>query len=85
MRRALVVGCAVVLIGSMTAVAPAASAEADEATLRHPSPWEAADTEAQILADRILRRGGGGLFPGDERRYALGHEVKPNLNSNSPI
>ena len=80
MRRALVVGCAMVLIGSVTAVAPADPVESNEATLLHPSPWEAADAEAQFLADRILRREGGGLFLGDERRYALGHEVKQTLS-----
>ena len=69
-----------VLIGSVTAVAPAASAESSEATLLHPSPWEAADAEAQFLADRILRREGGGLFLDDERQRALGREVKQALS-----
>ena len=80
MRRALVVGCAMVLIGSVTAVAPADTVESDETTLLHPSPWEAADAEAQFLADRILRREGGGLFLDDERQYALGREVKQALS-----
>jgi len=74
------VGCATVLIGSVTAVAPADPAEASEATLLHPSPWEAADAEAQFLADRILRREGGGLFLDDESQRALGHEVKQALS-----
>ena len=69
-----------VLIGSVTAVAPADSVGSDESTLLHPSPWEAADAEAQFLADRILRREGGGLFQDDERQYALGHEVKQALS-----
>ena len=77
MRRALVVGCAMALIGSVTAVAPADSAESD---YLHPSPWEAADTEAQFLADRILRREGGGLLLGGERQSALRHEVKQALS-----
>ena len=69
-----------VLIGSVTAVVPADSAEPDETTYLHPTPWEAADTEAQFLADRILRREGGGLMLDDERQYALRHEVKQALS-----
>ena len=69
-----------VLIGSVTAVAPADPAEPDESTLLHPSPWEAADAEAQFLADRLLRREGGGLLLDDERRRALRHEVKQALS-----
>lgn len=80
LRRALVVGCAMVLIGSVTAVAPTDPAESDETTYLHPTPWEAADTEAQFLADRILRREGGGLMLDDERQYALRHEVKQALS-----
>ncbi len=80
MRRALVVGCAMVLIGSVTAVAPADPVESSETNLLHPSPWEAADADAQFLADRVLRRESGFLLPGDERRYALGHEVKQALS-----
>ena len=68
------------LIGSVTAAAPADSAEADETTFLHPSPWEAADTEAQFLADRILRREGGGLMLDDERQSALRHEIKQALS-----
>ena len=69
-----------VLIGSVTAAIPADSVESDESTFIHPSPWEAADVEAQFLADRILRREGGGLLLGDERQRALGHEVKQALS-----
>ena len=69
-----------VLIGSVTVVVPADSAEADETTYLHPSPWEAADAEAQFLADRILRREGAGLFLDDERQYALRHQVKQVLS-----
>lgn len=69
-----------VLIGSVTAVAPADSVEAGETTLLHPSPWAAADVEAQFLADRILRREGGELMLDDERQYALRHEVKQALS-----
>ena len=69
-----------VLIGSVTAVAPADPVESGEATLLHPSPWEAADAEAQFLADRILRREGGGLFLDDERQHALGREVRQAMS-----
>ena len=69
-----------VLIGSVTAVAPADSVESDETTYLHPFPWEATDAEAQFLADRLLRREGGGLLLGDERQRALGHEVKQALS-----
>ena len=69
-----------VLIGSVTAAIPADSVESDETTYLHPSPWEAADAEAQFLADRILRREGGGLLLGDERQRALGHDVKQALS-----
>ncbi len=69
-----------VLIGSVTAVAPVDPVESGEATLLHPSPWEAADAEAQFLADRILRREGGGLFLDDESQRALGREVKQALS-----
>ena len=69
-----------VLIGSVTAVAPADPVESGETTLLHPSPWAAADAEAQFLADRILRREGGGLFLDDERQYALSREVKQALS-----
>ena len=69
-----------VLIGSVTAVAPADSVESNEATFLHPPPWEVADAEAQFLADRILRREGGGLLLGDERQHVLGHEVKQALS-----
>ncbi len=68
-----------VLIGSVTAAIPADSVESDETTFLHPSPWEAVDTEAQFLADRILRREGG-LMLDDERQYALRHEVKQALS-----
>ena len=47
MRRALVVGCAMVLIGSVTAVAPADSVEADKA--------RAMDPFATLIADRGWR------------------------------
>ena len=67
-----------VLIGSVTAVAPADPVESGETTLLHPPPWAAA--EAQFLADRILRREGGGLLLDDERQYTLGHEVKQALS-----
>ena len=69
-----------VLIGSVTAAIPADSVESDETTFIHPSPWEAADIEAQFLADRILRREGGSLMLDDERQYALRHEVKQALS-----
>ena len=69
-----------VLIGSVTAVIPADPAESDDTTCLHPTPWGAADAEAQFLADRILRRGGGGLLLDDERQYALRHEVKQALS-----
>ena len=69
-----------VLIGSVTAATPADSVEPDGAGFLHPSPWEAADAEAQSLADRILRREGGGLLLDAERQRALGHEVKQALS-----
>ena len=52
-RKALVVGCALVLIGLAIAATPAAPARAADAGA---SPWAAAAAEARILADRILQR-----------------------------
>ena len=69
-----------VLIGSVTAVTSADSVEFNESNFLHPSPWEAADAEAQFLADRILLREGGGLLSDDDRQRALGLEVKQALS-----
>ena len=79
-RRALVVGCALVLIGLAMAVTPAAPARAGEAIATHASPWAAAAAEARILADRILQRESDDLLLDGKRRRALGHEIKQALS-----
>ena len=56
-RRALVVGCALVL-GSVTAAPPAVPAENAEASAAYASPWASAAAEARVLAQRILEREG---------------------------
>ena len=78
--RALVVGCALFLIGSAMAVTPAAPARAGEAGAAHASPWAAAAAEARILADRILQRESDDLLLDAKRRRALGHEIKQALS-----
>ena len=78
-RGALVVGCALVLLGSVSAATPAVSAQADDAVALRATPWEAAAAEARILADRILRRESGDLLLDGERQRALGHEITRTL------
>ena len=79
-RRALVVGCALVLIGSATAATPAVPAEAGEAIAAHASPWASAAAEARVLADRILQRESNDLLLAGKRQRALGHEIKQALS-----
>ena len=78
-RGALVVGCALVLLGSVSAATPAVSAQADDAVALRATPWEAAAAEARILADRILRRESGDLLLDERRQRALGHEIQRTL------
>lgn len=80
MRWALVVGCALILIGSVTTVTPAATAEADEASAVRASPWAAAAAEARVLADRILTRESDDLLLNGKRQRALGYEIKRTLS-----
>ena len=80
MRRALVVGCAMVLIGSVTAVAPADPVEVDKASALHATPWAAAEAEARVLADRILARESDALLLDGKRQRALGYEIKRTLS-----
>ena len=79
-RRALVVGCALVLIGSATAATPAVPAKAGEAIAVHASPWASAAAEARVLADRILQRESDDLLLDGKSQRALGHEIKQALS-----
>ena len=80
LRRALVVGCALVLIGSATAATPAVPAKAGEAIAAHASPWASAAAEARVLADRILQRERDDLLLDGKRQRTLGHEIKQALS-----
>ncbi|MCY4480481.1 MAG: hypothetical protein OXB97_11355 [Rhodospirillales bacterium] len=42
-------GCAMVLIGSVTAATPADTAERDEAVALHATPWASAAAEARTM------------------------------------
>ena len=78
-RRALVVGCALVLIGLAMAVTPAAPLSAGEAVATHASPWAAAAAEARILADRVLQRESDDLLPAriSHQGHGLRGAVRP--------
>ena len=69
-RRALVVGCALVLIGCATAATPAAPALAGDA----------AAVEARVLADRILQEESDDLLLDGKRQRALSDEIKRALS-----
>ena len=79
-RKALVVGCALLLVGLAMAAPPAAPSRADEAGAAHASPWASAAAEARILADRILQRESDDLLLDGKRQRALGHEIKQALS-----
>ena len=79
-RKALVVGCALLLVGLAMAATPAAPARAGEAGAAHAAPWAAAAAEARILADRILQRESDALLLEGPRQRSLGHEIKQALS-----
>ncbi|MDE0390646.1 MAG: hypothetical protein OXI57_01085 [Rhodospirillales bacterium] len=79
-RKALVVGCAFVLIGSAVAATPAAPAHAGDAVAAYASPWASAAAEARALADRILQRESDDLLLDGKRQRALGHEIQQALS-----
>ena len=70
-----------VLIGSVTEVAPADLEEAGDAHALHATPWEAAALEARVLADRILTRESDALLLDGKRQRALGYEIKRTLSA----
>ena len=79
-RRALVVGCALVLVGSAMAATPAVSLKAAEPVATHASPWASAAAEARVLADRILQRESEDLLLDGKRQRVLGGEIKQVLS-----
>ena len=85
LRGALIVGCALVLIGSVTTATPAASADAEALTAMHATPWAAAAAEARVMADRILTRESDALLLDGKRQRAPGYEFKKALSASSPL
>lgn len=79
-RKALVVGCALLLVGLAIAATPAAPARAGDSGAAHAAPWAAAAAEARILADRILQRESDALLLEGPRQRTLGHEIKQALS-----
>ena len=79
-RKALIVGCALVLIGFATAATPAVPAEGGATVDAQASPWESAAAEARVLVDRILRRQSDELLLDGRQQRTLGHEVKQALS-----